>query len=55
MLHEATALEIAWCKPTGGDQPINTIRLNDTCLCAISHVIPRLMGSPMTVRSMRVK
>ena len=43
MLHEATALETAWCKPTEGDQPLNTTRLNNSCLCAISHVIPRLM------------
>ena len=38
------SFETAWCKPTEGDQPPNTTRLNDSCLCAISHVIPRLMG-----------
>jgi hypothetical protein len=39
----------------GGRQPLNTTRLNDSCLCAISHVVPRLTGSPTTMRSMRVK
>jgi hypothetical protein len=55
MLHGATAFEAAWRTPTEGGQRLHTTRFNDACLCAISHVSPRLMISPAMVQSMRVK